>query len=1377
MDESDISTREIKNLLFKLNPRGSGNHKDRVRALSRFQNYIAGRGYSNKIVNTPEVYDDDIPLLLLGSESPSAIVDPSILEEHQLSGLYGLLQACGTPSTDHSGGLKRSARNAMKLLKYLVCDYQEVRNGNTVQPSFTTDGLTELNPFAYALCSLPLQYIHLAKMEMHIGLEYSNTNSEAGKRSGAKFDACEVIVLLITRHIGSDGVTKEPLALQDVLPSPKSRNGFEDWLRDNRTDPKKREAVLNSNRIALGSKNVGLGGAATTESSAKTSSFLTSVFSDDEDKHSGPGKNMDMDKTFRKMSQRMDIPEDERRALREAEMHKEEKLDHLGLNLYNREDLEESGNAHDGQGTNADGYPTRWIDSKLAQKEVMQKQQQQMNPSDRDDPSHLPIDHISKDRVTSEMEREEEDEVAQKNIRRAERDKLVGRDPLGIRSTEFDLRQVQHDRVLLMEGALEDLEEEMAEMDDADWKREQTLEMLTSLESQRDELEAILDGTKRNTKKERQEEESKLQFGDSGVENSSILPTDPNFDPLLFLTLVHRGASFDTLRGSMDRLSNKSDDQIQQLQNSVRQNFGLFLRCAEGIDLFTTQDVSESSSSSLANAQPSRNVPLIQERLKNLNLLASSCANQAQDGFKPLLDNADEVRRVQSALVVLRRIAPLLQVPALMRQHIENGRFSAAVKAFRSIRVIGDDCEMDLLQDVKRRAKEAAQDARRDLEGRLADPNVGVRDVLDAARDLGELLELDDFQEDSGIGKGRIGSDGSGKHEMEGKFSVGRHIIDVRGHTPNLACLLLQAAQFALLVEDTVTQTEKAVNRIYAGESLSNVMSTDQTNDQNDGVSKDGTNINSELRVSIDGSESNTPHETNSTATIAGTFTGTSTNPSSKVDSNKRERNRWKYDVLETRVMATIRAVSIAQTWLPRLLRIGVAARESERRRAARRSGSVSHRSTTEMNAFDVFGVNINPATATLVEHTVFCALGCPNHTNDPTIRMSFGMQSEERLHKMLTSPLPSGQSIRCTTELAALYETVRHVATSISSLNPVDSPSASSPQYILPLAECMKLSEEGLISMERRRCIYAFDHCARTCSLRASGSGTFDGEVLLSTIQRLSEELTRPEECSQRIEEGCESVVHRICKGLASYVNDRGDAARLRAVSECVSAMNGRIMDVVREVNYLTNGHCELLEEAMLDDILALEGPMFDGFLDSIRRNISAYTRLGPPEIEDTKDKEIDEAYIMKGKKKEKRFPAYLSASLLAIVRCKAQVEKALGEKTVRKSQGISYQFLAMSTAADSVMEGICIELDDRMQEGLRGSLAESYANELHFLTNTLNNFLSDEILTAATDCRRMLISKAGGDYDKGGGPEGLAAIESLERLGRIYVLCLGDN
>ena len=309
------------------------------------------------------------------------------------------------------------------------------------------------------------------------------------------------------------------------------------------------------------------------------------------------------------------------------------------------------------------------------------------------------------------------------------------------------------------------------------------------------------------------------------------------------------------------------------------------------------------------------------------------------------------------------------------------------------------------------------------------------------------------------------------------------------------------------------------------------------------------------------------------------------------------------------------------------------------------------------------------------------------------------------------------------------------------------------------------------VITIERRKCIYAFDQCARTNSQRASGSGLFDGKAIVSCVQTLSEEITRPESCVAEIEKGCELVVHKSCEGLASYVRDRGDSARLRAVSECASALSGSIDDVVREISYLTISQGSNLEDCLVDDVLALEAMMFDEFLESIRRNMSLYCKLSPMmSIEDQ-----DDEFISDKKQSEAHFPSHLSSSLLAIVRCRAQVEKALGETTIRKCQAPStYLFLAMSAAADSVVDGICYEISQRMAR-MRGTQADQYLNELQFLVNSLQKYLSDPVLHASEGCKNKLLAKIGGGV-RGQGPDGLGAIERLERLGRVYVMCLGD-
>lgn len=897
-----------------------------------------------------------------------------------------------------------------------------------------------------------------------------------------------------------------------------------------------------------------------------------------------------------------------------------------------------------------------------------------------------------------------------------QKQRLLGRDPLGIKGSAidsnreahaFDLREIDAKREDLIQQALTNIEDEIEE--ELTHVDENGVDKVNWLETQRQALLAIAE-TKKNS-------------------GASILPTDPKFDPLLFLTLVHRNATYKELQDSTSRLSRKTDNQVERLQNLVRDNFDLFIKCSEGIDIFA--DGPNDSNSGNEGMQK------LQRRFRALDDIAESCSDQAKKSFKPLLDNTNQVRKVQSALSLLQRVAPLLQVPSLMRQHIENADFSSVVKAYRKVLVIDKDhCDVDLLKYVRTKASESAQEARSDLELILADETSSASSLLDAIRDLSELISLLDGEGPDGeatnnpkSGDGKTPRAGSTK---PGTFSIDRHVICVRDYPPAMACLLLQISHFRSLVEKYISTTEATVDRFFRGEGA-------------DGSSNSGSGNNSD-------------------------------GLSSEYSSSQRSRDkRWKIDVLDARVDATCKAVQLAKNWLPRLLQIGLATHEAEKRRIARKSrsggnpGSESDKEAATRSAFELFKTMVGPALMRLHEHAAFCALGCSNQGSAYKIGATFGRSSADRLKTILQSPLPPTQTAKCALELAVLAEAIQEANDAMISIRPTNDEKAESKKnYKSPLEKCYGLASDTVVMIERRVCIYSFDACSRKLSTNASGNGTFDGASLLACVQKLSDDLTRPDECATEVEKGCVLVVTKCCEGLTSYVKDRSDAARLRVVAECADALNTTIGDVVREVSYLTNDQSETLEKSLSSVISTLEGEMFDVYLESVKRNVEACARLGlidSTEGESTAKKKADEVTP---------FPPYLAASFLSIVRCRAQVERALREATVRNAEGngATYLFLALQTASDGIVENICLELKAKLTR-IRPTKADAFASHLQFLMNTLKKYLSDETLTLASDTRRMLLSKAGA---KRHGPEGLSGLENLERLGRVYVMCLNE-
>ena len=265
MEGADRSSLEIKLLLKNLDPSSTSlKHKDRLRRLQIFRNYVSSN-------NTPEFYDDDYSLLLLGCESP-------VLNEEELDELpVGLLRAVGAPSSDHKDALKRSARSAISLLRYLCCQFDNADNNNNGSVINDMNAIAgTLNGFASTFCSLNIPQLRMARFEVHIGNSNNNKGLSSsvvidnnGSRGGSKEDACRLLTLLLARHTDTDMETRKPINIEELLPNATTRQEYERWLSVNGSSEVKRLIAENNNSSLLnGSNGDNVGG---------VSSFLKSV--------------------------------------------------------------------------------------------------------------------------------------------------------------------------------------------------------------------------------------------------------------------------------------------------------------------------------------------------------------------------------------------------------------------------------------------------------------------------------------------------------------------------------------------------------------------------------------------------------------------------------------------------------------------------------------------------------------------------------------------------------------------------------------------------------------------------------------------------------------------------------------------------------------------------------------------------------------------------------------------------------------------------------------------------------------------------------------------------------------------------------------------
>lgn len=335
-DEGDRSAREIKNLLQKLSPKLQ--HKDRVRSLQRFRNYTSGdqsktKNSSPDDFSTPEFYDDDIPLLLLGSHVIHTTSQDVLLREEEIANYTGVLTACAMPSGGGKG-LKRSCQNAMNLLKYLVLEYVEISGGEPVAVNVdAASGLPELNPFAYALCCLPVGQLRIANWETHLLL------GDNDKRGGAKSDACEILLLILTRHFDpiSDNATvlsnvgRAPAVLiniDELMPDAKARQSFDNWLvmhKSRDVVSHIRDNFLNKGKSATSKPRPSVPSNTTTTPTRMNNQQPLLTKSPFGETDSNDGEEVELDAFARRRKSGPTL--EEKNAIAEAEKHAEQQLD------------------------------------------------------------------------------------------------------------------------------------------------------------------------------------------------------------------------------------------------------------------------------------------------------------------------------------------------------------------------------------------------------------------------------------------------------------------------------------------------------------------------------------------------------------------------------------------------------------------------------------------------------------------------------------------------------------------------------------------------------------------------------------------------------------------------------------------------------------------------------------------------------------------------------------------------------------------------------------------------------------------------------------------------------------------------------------------
>lgn len=532
---------------------------------------------------TPEFYDDDIPLLYLGSETPAAYLDDDDDDADdagaQRRRYYGLFFAAGMQS-DGGQTLKRSARHAMNLLKWMVTEWRDDGGGGGVNDNDETNrGGSSHSVLARAFLALPVDCYRHLNLNAHV---------TGDDRGGAKEDACALIVFLLCYHCTVEG-EPAPVLLEELVTSPVAQQAYDLWSARHahwtaqQQDLVKKNTLARQAAIAQQQRQEAVllkaGGAVAAHHNNDDLEYL------DDSERQGGGDGSDRpggDDPHH--PEPGDLPHPEGRhhhhhpddiGAADAEEvggdDDDSEIDELDVMAAMRKRQKSIRQELARAGTGGRGvlHAVRWSDSQLARELAVRERallQQQQRDEEQQQQQMLTV------------LRDSADAAHEVQLREDEKAKVLGKDPLGLWSNNrphhnsdggaannnngstldpeqpFDLRVFEAAQAEQMELALHEAQDNILKAESvAGAGPGHGEELLQKAVWAKESLEQLIE--KLGGLEAMEQYSSNSNTNPSGRAAASILPTRSTFHPLLFLTLLHRRTGYKELLASMERLS------------------------------------------------------------------------------------------------------------------------------------------------------------------------------------------------------------------------------------------------------------------------------------------------------------------------------------------------------------------------------------------------------------------------------------------------------------------------------------------------------------------------------------------------------------------------------------------------------------------------------------------------------------------------------------------------------------------------------------------------------------------------------------------------------------------------------------------------------
>ncbi|GAB4814736.1 hypothetical protein N2152v2_001782 [Parachlorella kessleri] len=195
------------------------------------------------------------------------------------------------------------------------------------------------------------------------------------------------------------------------------------------------------------------------------------------------------------------------------------------------------------------------------------------------------------------------------------------------------------------------------------------------------------------------------QLGELGsnLVRNKVLPASEQFDPELYLKVIHSDTTVQELSRGLHNLKLQLSEHTGQLKALVKENFERFISSKNTIDdIYAKLQKAEADGQEGVDGTSSSEVMVaVLQVLRTLLRTDVVVQDEARRAFGPLLERQSKADRIKQVLGLIRRYEAVVRLPSRVREHAQARDYEQVVADYRKARALLADHTSELPQQAQ----------------------------------------------------------------------------------------------------------------------------------------------------------------------------------------------------------------------------------------------------------------------------------------------------------------------------------------------------------------------------------------------------------------------------------------------------------------------------------------------------------------------------------------------------------------------------------------------------------------------------------------------------------------------------------------------------